>query len=793
MLEDKASSQSESDGFKSSEGSSSSWTTPILNGLGKLNLRRSKSPWLSTVGVSVLAAGIGGLVQQALLGASTPRFPYLTFYPVVIVAALVGKWPCGLLTVIFSALLVHAVFVPLLDSTDWFGLLFFIVNISCIVVVLELFTRYRFRALVAEATQSLDAGLAAIVQSSSDAIISETLDGTITSWNAGATRIFGYSAEEMIGQSITRIIPPDHIEEGTTILARLKAGERVENFDTLRRAKDGRKLDVSLAITPLKNASGAIIGASKFCRDITERKHAERALVRSEAALRENEERLRIALEAANLGSWDLDLTTGKAARSLRHDEIFGYPEFQPEWSAKVAAQHMLPEDKPIFEKAFARSLQTGDLSFEARVRWPDESVHWIAANGRAFYDDEGRAVRLTGVVAEITGRKDAESRLAAAKAEAERANLAKSKFLAAASHDLRQPVQSLTLLMGVIKRQAKDRPKVVELADMAQASVTSLNGMLTGILDISRLDAGVISPVMTSADIGELVEWLAREYQTRAASDGLDLRYSTRSLCVRTDATLLERIVRNLIENALRYTAKGGVLVGVRQKGDFVRLDVIDTGVGIPADQQAEIFEEFHQLNNPARDSSKGLGLGLAIVSRLANLLGIKVEVASRLGRGTRFSLLLPLARSEIAIKEVDLPLFDTCGRILIIEDNSDVRHAYELMLSDWGYETISAASGEDALDRAAHENWRFDAILADHRLGVGLTGTAASTEISRRANRPFPTLVLTGDTAKERIDEIQASGFVMLHKPVEADDLHRTLASLLKENVRSWSHGAA
>jgi signal transduction histidine kinase len=241
------------------------------------------------------------------------------------------------------------------------------------------------------------------------------------------------------------------------------------------------------------------------------------------------------------------------------------------------------------------------------------------------------------------------------ASSEAERANLAKSKFLAAASHDLRQPVQSLTLLLSVIGRQVAEMPKAASMVEMAKASMASLNAILTGMLDISRLDAGVITPAFASVDLGELVNRLALEYAPRAAVDGLVLRHAPRALRARADAVLLQQILRNLIENALRYTAKGGVLIGMRQRGDHVRLDVIDTGMGIAADHQTEIFEEFRQLNNPARDSSKGLGLGLAIVSRLAHLLDIQIELASSLGRGTRFSLLLPVAQTEAPVAAVN------------------------------------------------------------------------------------------------------------------------------------------
>ena len=207
----------------------------------------------------------------------------------------------------------------------------------------------------------------------------------------------------------------------------------------------------------------------------------------------------------------------------------------------------------------------------------------------------------------------------------------------------------------------------------------------------------------------------------------------------------------------------------------------MIDTGIGIPADRQAEIFQEFRQLDNPARDASSGLGLGLAIVARLAHLLGAPVEVASRVGRGTRFSLLLPIDRAEAPAVGTAPALEGGGGRILVIEDDALIRQTYAMMLEDWGYEMLGAASGEEAIDRAAQANWEFDAIIADHRLGPGMSGNAAATEIARRGGRCYPTLLITGDTAHERLAEISASGFAMLHKPVEAAELLRTLKSSL------------
>ncbi len=252
----------------------------------------------------------------------------------------------------------------------------------------------------AEATA---AQLAAIVDNANDPIIGKDLDLNVTSWNAAAERLFGYSAAEMIGQPITRIIPVEKLQEEAAFICRLKAGERIERYDSLRLAKGGRVIEVSLTISPIRNAMGEVVGASTIVRDITEQKHAEEAL-------RESEHRFKIALEAADLGVWDLDLTTDLASkRSLRHDQMFGYSELQPEWGQAVAERHVLEEDRPVFRAAFARAVKTGELAFEVRVRWPDGSIHWIAPLGRTFYDASGRPLRMSGVVSDVSRARQAD------------------------------------------------------------------------------------------------------------------------------------------------------------------------------------------------------------------------------------------------------------------------------------------------------------------------------------------------------------------------------------------------
>jgi len=240
---------------------------------------------------------------------------------------------------------------------------------------------------------------------------------------------------------------------------------------------------------------------------------------------------------------------------------------------------------------------------------------------------------------------------------------------------------------------------------------------------------------------------------------------------------------LRNLVENALRFTPSGGVLIGARRRGNRIRIDVVDTGVGVPPDRWEDIFEEFVQVDNPGRRLGLGLGLGLAIVSRIAKLLGAAIEVNSKEGRGSRFSLLLPEAEPVQAAQDESAPEFeDPGGRVLIVEDDAIALRSLEAALADWGYEPVAAPTGEEALRVAEAEGWRFGAIVADQHLGAGLTGVNTAKEIVRRSARYMPALILTGDTSKEGISEISASGFQIMHKPTAPESLRRSLARLMK-----------
>ncbi|RBP02023.1 phospho-acceptor domain-containing protein [Roseiarcus fermentans] len=373
-------------------------------------------------------------------------------------------------------------------------------------------------------------------------------------------------------------------------------------------------------------------------------------------------------------------------------------------------------------------------------------------------------------------------SELAAARSDAEHAYQAKSRFLAAASHDLRQPVQSLVLLMALVEQQTAN-PEARSTLVMMRKALDALKSLLTSILDVSRLDAGVEAQP-EPVDLAAMLRRLALEYRPKADEVGLVLRVAAPDWWATADPALLERAIRNLIDNAIRYTRTGGVLLGLRRRNGRVRIDVVDTGIGIPRERQADIFEEFVQLNNPGRDPGRGLGLGLAIVARIAKLLGVAVELHSNVGRGSRFSLALPGAEAALATEEGDAAEFeDPGGRVLIIEDNAIVAHSLERVLAGWGYETVTASTGEEALRLAEGECWRFGAVLTDQHLGAGLSGVDTAREIVRRSARFLPVLVVSGDTSTEGISMIAASGFQIMHKPIAPEALRRNLARLLSE----------
>jgi signal transduction histidine kinase/ActR/RegA family two-component response regulator len=365
----------------------------------------------------------------------------------------------------------------------------------------------------------------------------------------------------------------------------------------------------------------------------------------------------------------------------------------------------------------------------------------------------------------------------------AEAANLAKSAFLAAASHDLRQPVHAIGLLVGALRGAALP-PEVVHLVERIEESTSAMDGLFSGILDISRLDAGVVDVQPEVFAIQPLLDRIYNDYSVEAAQKSIRLVIHPCSAVVRTDALLIERIIRNLVSNAVRHTNAGRVVVGCRRTMDRIRIEIWDTGPGIPPSERERIFQEYFQLQNPERDRTMGLGLGLAIVRRLSGLLGCPVRLNSMPGRGSCFSVEVPTApRAAIANPALVRPhSAQVTGLILVIDDEETIRDAMVSLLTTWGYSVIAAGTGSEMKDRLSHCPTRPDVIICDYRLRGNENGIDVVREIQTECNEEIPAMLITGDTGPDRLMEAQASGLLLLHKPVPNGKLRAAIISLME-----------
>ena len=365
----------------------------------------------------------------------------------------------------------------------------------------------------------------------------------------------------------------------------------------------------------------------------------------------------------------------------------------------------------------------------------------------------------------------------------AEQASQDKSRFLAAASHDLRQPLHALGLFAQALRERTGGTPQQ-ELAQRIGASVDALEGLLNALLDVSRLDAGVLQPRVQPVPLRALAERLGAEFAPLAQAQGLAWRCEGPHIAVATDPALLETLLRNLLANAVRYTPRGEVALAWQADGAHAVLSVRDIGIGIAPEHQREVFREFVQLHNPGRDRAKGLGLGLAVVDRLARLLDHGLALRSAPGQGSTFELRLPLTalpEPETCSAPSDGPATREHGlRVLVIDDEADVRAAMAEVLGGWGCNVLAAASAQEALAllEAAPQ-----AIVADYRLQDGRTGAEAIAAVREAWGAGVAALIVTGDTAAERLREIAASGHPVLHKPVPPARLRAFLRSAARE----------
>ena len=377
----------------------------------------------------------------------------------------------------------------------------------------------------------------------------------------------------------------------------------------------------------------------------------------------------------------------------------------------------------------------------------------------------------VSSVVRDVTKRKRMEQEIIAAQQEAERANKANSAFLAAASHDLRQPVQALSLLNGALRRTVKDA-RALEMIENQEHSITAMTNLLNSLLDISRLDAGAITPEFEEFPMQRMIDRLSAEFGRQAQHKGLSFESDSCNAIVRSDPNLLSEIIQNLVSNAIRYTDKGAVKLRCVETAGRCSIEVEDTGVGIEADQLEAIFKEFHQVKLPGTNK-EGFGLGLAIVRRLADLLVHDIAVQSDPGNGSCFSVSLPTIQAGASDSSGD-ELHDTdsddsvSGLVVLIEDDVNVANAWGLLLEAEGFRVATGGSVSEARALIQHLAESPALIISDFHLLDGSTGVEAVSEIRKFYNKSIPSFIVSGDTSKIVKDARLLENCTVMSKPV-------------------------
>ncbi len=582
--------------------------------------------------------------------------------------------------------------------------------------------------------------------------------GQVASWNQGAERIKGYKANEIIGRHFSCFYPPEELQNGKPERELQKAiaeGHYAEEGWRIR--KDGSRFWAHVEITALRDNTGKLRGFSKVTRDVTEQR-------RAEELLRESEQRLTLASTSGEVGVWDLDVIADQTWRSLQHDRIFGYESLLPNWGAAVFSDHVFPEDRELVQRRLEEAFQNGHLEFECRIIRADQAMRWISEKGEVVRNEQGQPIRMMGVVTDVTERKRAEEekrkfmdRLAASNQElelrnreVERVTKLKSKFLASMSHELRTPLNAIVgfsdLLAEGTPGDLNDKQK--RFVNHIKQGSAHLLQLINDILDLSKIEAGQLDLRCEDFQIKTALPEVLSTIRPLAVAKNIQIEQKMESdQHVYADRVRFKQILYNLLSNAVKFTPKAGRIdIDCHGDGNSVCISVTDTGVGIRAEDQAVIFEEFRQVEGPAGTTQEGTGLGLAITKRLVEQQGGGISLESEFGKGSRFTFTLPAGSRGAETPLVNEPPSPSIvigeGRgkplILVVDDEVTARELLASYLCP-EYRIAMAESGEEAVKQARH--LRPDAITLDVMMpgGNGFETLAALKKAPETANIPI------------------------------------------------------
>ena len=468
--------------------------------------------------------------------------------------------------------------------------------------------------------------------------------------------------------------------------------------------------------------------------------------------------------------SKDVVLGSGKA----------DWPGFWPQDDNAIAHGEPTVETNPYWR------VFTGDTRHRKTIRVPLKN-HWGDVYALLVCSEDVTTIVKTEQV--LRERNDMLEKVTQEKLKAENSRLmaelavtAKNKFIATASHDLRQPLHALGLYLDVLASKVKGDDEQA-LISKIQNSSNALSVLFNSLLDLSRLDAGVVEVEDTHFPVNRLLSSLSEEFEEVAADKSISIKFAQSDAILNTDAVLLERILRNLIQNAINYTSEGSVNVRCLLMEAHLRIEIADTGPGIPQIEQNAIFSEYYQLEHEGHRPTIGLGLGLAIVRRLVDLLNVKFELQSTIDQGSVFSLELPIGDPRLVNDEVSEKIRTELHgfTVLVIDDEADILEGMEHILGAHGCVSVTAKSASEAIKKLTHDDLVPSMIVADYRLEYDQTGDVAIELIREEFNSDIPAIIVTGDTSADRVKEATNSGFRLLHKPVQADDLIAELSVML------------